>query len=124
MAPPFDETRFFAAIEGKRKAEGLSWRELGRRLKLSPSTFSRLSRGRRPDVETFLRLVGWLDMPAELFVRGEKPLPRKRKSTMAEIARALRQDPLLDAEGVAPLEEVLRVLYARFSLSRERRSRG
>src|SRR6266571_5994846 len=91
MAIAFDDVTFFETVEQRREAEGLSWRQLGRQLGLSPSTFSRLARGRRPDIETFIKLLAWLDLPADTFMRGAAPTAREAdQDTVAVIAAALR----------------------------------
>jgi transcriptional regulator with XRE-family HTH domain len=117
MAQAFDEVAFFQAVEARRQAEGLSWRELGRRLGLSPSTFSRLSRGRRPDVETFVTVLAWLDVPADAFIARTPGSPAKkgRALPLRVIGAALRDDPRLSPEDVQPLEDIIRVAYNRFS---------
>ena len=108
----FDDQAFFDAIEAKRKSEDLSWREVGRKLKLSPSTFSRLARGRRPDVDTFFRLLAWLNMPAEHFMKGQTE-SAKPQDTISTIRAILRADRAISAEGVDALEQVVRVVYSR-----------
>lgn len=114
----FDDAAFFDAIEAKRKSEGVSWREVGRALKLSPSTFSRLSRGRRPDVDTFFRLLAWLNLPAETFMKGSsEPKPQ---DTLSAIRAALRADRAIPAEGVDALEQVVRVVYTRMKSTKAR----
>lgn len=110
----FDESAFFRAVEQRRAAERLSWRELGRKLGMSPSTFSRLSRGRRPDVDTFLKLLAWLDMPADAFVIGELPKASSAEDPLALISAALRKDPNLRPDAVAPLEDIVRIAYNSF----------
>jgi transcriptional regulator with XRE-family HTH domain len=112
----FDDAAFFDAIEGKRKADGLSWRELGRVLKLSPSTFSRLARGRRPDVDTFFLLLAWLNTPAEQFMKGAPEA--KPQDTLATIRAILRADRAIPAEGVDALEQVMRVVYTRLKTTK------
>ena len=47
-------------VRGARAAEGLTVRDLGRRLGVSAATVSRIEHGRIPDAVTFLRLVDWL----------------------------------------------------------------
>lgn len=110
----FDEAAFYKAVQGRLSSEGLSWRELGRRLELSSSTFSRLARGRRPDIDTFLRLLSWLEMPARAFVRGVKAKGGSKHGGMSMIATTLRQDPTLRPEDVGPIEDIVRVAYNRF----------
>jgi transcriptional regulator with XRE-family HTH domain len=115
MGPTFDDAVFFEALERRRQAEGLSWRQLGRRLGLSPSTFSRLARGKRPDVETFIKLLAWLDVPAATFMRGES-MPSSGNAdsdTLAVIATALRSDPSISRDAAGALEQLLRVAYSR-----------
>jgi len=111
----FDETAFYRAVDDRRAAEQLTWRELGRKLGLSASTFSRLSRGHRPDVETFVRLLVWLNMPAAAFLtRTAETDQADSESALTAIAVALRQDPRLRPEDVAPLEDIVRIAYRRF----------
>lgn len=59
---------FHAALDAKRQSIGWSWRNLAFALALSPSTFTRIASGRRPDVDTFVALLRWLDAPAERFM--------------------------------------------------------
>lgn len=114
MGPTFDDAAFFEALEQRRRTEGLSWRQLGRRLGLSPSTFSRLARGKRPDVETFIKLLAWLDIPAAMFMRGES-MPSSEntdRDTLAVVATALRSDPSISRDAAGALEQLLRVAYS------------
>ncbi len=114
MGPTFDDAVFFEALERRRQTEGLSWRQLGRHLGLSPSTFSRLARGKRPDVETFIKLLAWLDVPATTFMRGG-PMTSSRsadKDTLAVIATALQSDPSIPRDAAGALEQLLRVTYS------------
>ena len=111
----FDAERFFDTVESRRKAEGVSWRQLGRHLNLSPSTFSRLAKGRKPDVDTFLKILYWLNLPADSFmIRSDPPPTRSSEDALSGIAAALRRDPSLRREDVEPIEEIVRVAYNRF----------
>ena len=120
MPVEFDAAGFFRSVEFRRQKEGLSWRELARKLELSPSTFSRLAQGRRPDVETFVRLLAWLEMPAESFMlnsQGGKD-GANRPDALSAISSALRGDPRLNPEDVEPIEEIVKVAYRRFAVTR------
>jgi len=98
MDVSFDDAGFYQAIETRRQSENLSWRQLGRKLGLSPSTFSRLARGRRPDIETFLRLLAWLNLPAEAFMKNlSETSTNPTQDTLAVIATALRRDRAIPA---------------------------
>jgi transcriptional regulator with XRE-family HTH domain len=111
----FDDAAFFEALERHRQEEGLSWRQLGRQLGLSPSTFSRLARGRRPDIDTFLTLLAWLDVPASSFMRGAGTGSDDTvgPDTLGVIASALRSDPAIEADAAGALEQLFRVAYGR-----------
>lgn len=106
-----DGDRFFRAVDRRRVDEGLSWRELARRMELSASTLSRLARGRTPDLDTFLRLIAWLGEPAEAFITVLDP--SVRRDTLSEIARALEDDPALGAEDVNAINQIVKVAYRR-----------
>ena|SRR5579864_2134173 len=106
----FDQEGFFAAIDAKRSGEGLSWRRLATQLGLSASTFSRMARGHRPDVETFLRLVDWLGTPPLTFIRGGTR-STTGPDTLTAISIALRGDGALGREQAESLEEIVRVAY-------------
>lgn len=111
----FDDIVFFEALDRHRQEEGLSWRQLGRQLGLSPSTFSRLARGRRPDIDTFLKLLAWLDVPASTFMRGAASGSNDAvgPDTLGVIASALRSDPAIPADAAGALEQLFRVAYGR-----------
>ena len=113
MDVSFNDEAFFGAIERRRQAENLSWRQLAKQLNLSASTFSRLARGRRPDVDTFLRLIAWLEMPADRFMTDRRGAGTPRESdTLDVIADVLRADQTLPADGAGALEQLMRVAYA------------
>lgn len=65
-----DIEALYVALDGKRRQCGLSWRRLAYQLAISPSTFTRLMRGKRPDVDTFLTILSWLEMTADIFMKG------------------------------------------------------
>ena len=111
----FDSDRFFREIDRKRRDESLSWRELARRLAISPSTFSRMSQGRKPDVDTFVALVSWLGAPASSFVLGPELPSQPSPDTLSQIGAALRRDSSLDSDAAEALEDIMRVAYRRFS---------
>lgn len=114
MGASFDDEGFFRALENKRQRLGTTWRAVARDLDVSPSTFTRLARGRRPDVDTFAKLVAWLGLPAEQFIAG---LPDKHSTAerdpVALLASALKTDPSITREDATALEDIFRVAYTR-----------
>jgi len=112
-----DVEAFYAALDAKRQDEGLSWRELARSLKFSPSTLTRMAQGQRPDVDTFATLVRWLGMSADAFMR---PTPKKREeiNAVAMISSYLRADRNLDPKDAEALEDIVKAAYRRLANKR------
>lgn len=106
-----DVDALYAVLDRNRQAVDLSWRELARELEVSPSTFTRMAQGRRPDVDTFATLLRWLNLPAATFMRpnehGEEPEPIAMISSYLRSARSIRP------EDAAALEEIIQVAYRR-----------
>ena len=107
-----DVAALYAALDQKRRAEGLSWREVALALQLSPSTFTRMAQGHRPDVDTFATRLRWLGMPADAFMRSTTeraaaPEPLAMISSYLRSARRLRPE---DAEA---LEDIIQAAYRR-----------
>lgn len=50
-------------LDGRRRQYGLSWRQLADELDVSPSTFTRMKAGGKPDVDGFLAMSAWLNAP-------------------------------------------------------------
>jgi transcriptional regulator with XRE-family HTH domain len=107
-----DVEALYAALDNKRKAHGTSWREIARRLDVSPSTFSRMAQGRRPDVDTFATLLRWLGMPAEAFMRGPTK-PAATEEPVAMVSSYLRSARNVKPEDAEALEDIFRAAYTR-----------
>lgn len=107
-----DPGALYAAVDQKRSAEGSSWRELAGELKVSPSTFTRMAQGRRPDADTFATLLRWLNMSVEEFLR-----PRANGSVeqepMAVISSYLRSAKNIRPEDAEALEDIIQAAYRR-----------
>ena len=56
----------YGVLDGKRKAQGLSWAALGRELGVQSNVFSRMSHGGAPDSHTLGCLLIWLGWAPEL----------------------------------------------------------
>jgi transcriptional regulator with XRE-family HTH domain len=107
-----DVEALYAALDNKRRAHGTSWREIARQLEVSPSTFSRMAQGRRPDVDTFATLLRWLGMPAESFMRGTKATA-DAEEPVAMVSSYLRSARNVTAEDAEALEDIFRAAYNR-----------
>jgi transcriptional regulator with XRE-family HTH domain len=109
-----DVVAFYAALDAKRQAEGLSWRELARHLGISPSTLTRMAQGKRPDVDTFASLLRWLGMPADAFMR---PVAKEKEepNAVAMISSYLRADRNIAPKDAEALEDIVKAAYRRLT---------
>jgi len=55
-----DVPALYAALDLIRSHQELTWRDVAARTGLSPSTFSRLAEGRKPDADGLCTLIAWL----------------------------------------------------------------
>ena len=65
----FDVTALHAALDSERRARRLAWKDVALQSGVSASTLTRLSQGRRPDVNSLAALTGWLGISADRFMR-------------------------------------------------------
>jgi transcriptional regulator with XRE-family HTH domain len=100
----------YSALDSKREAERLSWREVARETGVNHSTFTRLSQGKRPDVDTFMTLTGWIGLSPDRFVEGDEPAVVEEE-TVAVISTYLRADRSLKPKSARAIESVLRAAY-------------
>ncbi len=101
-----------AALERRRQARGQSWREVASELDLSPSTFSRLAAGHRPDVDAFATMLRWLDLEAKDFMSpapssGAEPSPEP----LAAVSSVLRSSRGVSEEQAEALEDIFGAAY-------------
>lgn len=114
--PAFDADAFYETIDGERRSRGLNWKELAGEARVSQSTLTRLGQGKRPDVDSFARLVAWGGFPADQFVVTPKKQPSG--GFLTNLPTYLRSDPNLDEKGVQALETIIKAAYDQFRQSR------
>jgi len=100
----------YAELDGKRRTEGKSWRDVAQELAISPSTFTRLAQGRRPDLETFGKMVDWLGVSADHFF-SSSARGADNEDTLAVISSYLRADRALRPESADAIETIMRTAY-------------
>ena len=108
----FDGEAFFAAIDGERIARKLTWKKVAEGAQVPASTLTRMSQGRRPDVDSLAALCAWSGLKAEDFTRGEGQ--RQTAEPLAQITAHLRADPKLSKEGAQALEMLIKTAYQQF----------
>ena len=105
----FNVESFYSALDSHRQAKGLTWREVSEQSGVSQPTLSRLSQGKRPDVDGLALLLAWSGLDAAFFLPGSSsPEP------LAQITANLRADRNLTRESAEALEQIIRVAYQQF----------
>lgn len=109
-AKEFNNAGFFRALDAERVARGLTWKQVAKQAEVSASTFTRLSQGKRPDVDSLSALIAWSGLDSRQFLGGDAPVS---PSTLTEVLAQFRADPNLSPESATALEEVVKATYER-----------
>lgn len=109
----FDSRAFFAALDAERAARHLTWKDVAQQAGISASTLTRMSQGRRPDVDGLATLLAWSGLDVASFIRSSQPA--HAPATLARITTELRSDPLLSEDSQSALEEIVRTAYSRLA---------
>lgn len=104
----FDAVAFFVALDEVRGSRGVTWRTVAGESGVGPSTLTRLSQEKRPDVDSLARLVNWAGLRADDFL---KRTTAGNEAPMAMISSLLRGDKNLTPEAATALETVLKATY-------------
>lgn len=104
---------FFSALDAQRQARRLTWKKVAEQSGVSASTLTRISQGRRPDVDSMAALCDWSGLAADDFVRREHQGEKRSPEPLTQITTYLRADPNLSEEGAAALETLLKTAYER-----------
>jgi transcriptional regulator with XRE-family HTH domain len=115
----FDVSALYSALDSERMARNLNWKEVSAESGVSASTLTRLSQGRRPDVDSLAALTAWLGIPADRFMT---PRPRTcgTGSPLTQISIIIRDDPDLNPDAATALEELVKATYARLRVQKEK----
>lgn len=108
MTAQFDNESFFAALNAERLSRQLNWKEVAAEAGIQASTITRMSQGKKPDVNSLAALLAWSKLKAETFVSIEypgEPLP------LAQITALLRADPNLTRDKAVVLEKIIHSAY-------------
>jgi len=105
-----------ALLRAKRGAKGL--RAVAQEITdkygpVSSSTLSRIEQGNVPDLDTFVRLCKWLEIPTERLMYGFKESkPSHRQQDTSEVIKAhLRADRTLDPNTADALMKMIQLVY-------------
>lgn len=108
----FDAEGFYRALDATRQARSMTWKQVAAASGVSASTLTRMSQGKRPDVDSLAALAAWSGLGADRFVRATDA-GRPNTEPLALIAAQLRSDSRLTAEAATALEEMIKATYER-----------
>jgi transcriptional regulator with XRE-family HTH domain len=108
----FDVEAFYAALDSQRTALNMTWKDVAAEASVSASTLTRMSDGKRPDVDGLAALLRWSGLRAETFIR--KTENQGKPETLAQVSAVLRADRTLSKESAAALDQIFRAAYRRF----------
>ncbi|AFY92336.1 helix-turn-helix domain-containing protein [Chamaesiphon minutus] len=108
MANYLDMDKLANLVRNKRLTRGLreTAKEIGN---VSPSTISRVENGKTPDMETFLALCDWLEVPAAELIKNTED--EKAPNTPEAITIHLRADRNLDPAIANALASLVTAAY-------------
>jgi transcriptional regulator with XRE-family HTH domain len=117
----FDLNAFVLALDAERRNRGLSWRQVADETGISASTLSRMTQGKRPDVDGFAALTAWSGVDSNHFIRPSRRT-RERPATLSAVSAAFHSDPHLSEEAARLLDDLVRTVYKRLRTSRAAKS--
>ena len=74
----FDMTAFHLALNGVRRAKGLTWQDVAEKSGVNASTLTRIGQGKSPNLDNLAALAMWSGLSLDMFVTGDarpKPTP-------------------------------------------------
>ena len=110
MRGEFDMASFYAALDAHRVSLGLNWKDVASESGVNQSTLTRISQGRRLDIDGLALLLTWSGLDAADFLKNRPGAPEP----LAQVTALLRADKNLKPESADALEQIIKVAYARF----------
>jgi transcriptional regulator with XRE-family HTH domain len=121
METTIDVPRLFAVLDDRVTTDGISWRQAAGLIGVSPSLLSRLRNGQRPDLDAYAKIVRWLGLSADEFLRDTGDgTPQPELTT--QVSALLRARTDLGEDDKKYLEEIFRssLVHVRKSRSAEK----
>ena len=108
-AASFDGGAFFAAMDAERQARQRTWKQVAEECGISASTLTRMSQGKRPDVDGLAAMVAWSGLDMDQFVRSASA--KEEPEPLAVISSCLHSDPRLNEEAAVALDQMVKAAY-------------
>lgn len=102
-----DIAMLYAVLDVTLTQRGVSWRQAARQMGLSPSTLSRLGRGHSPNIDAFVTMLQWLNLPASAFTVDAGRRDTQRPTLAAELAAVLHSRDDLHQRETEHLQEII-----------------
>ncbi|MEO6301908.1 MAG: helix-turn-helix transcriptional regulator [Bacteroidia bacterium] len=110
MATTLNSELLAGMLKEKRGNKGL--REISKETGgISPATLSRIEQGKIPDVDTFIKLCGWLETPTDTFIVDKRNFDLK--SNKDQIVAHLRADRELGINTINMLVQMIDMAYSK-----------
>lgn len=87
-------------LREKRGERGI--REVAKEIGISPATLSRIENGHVPDLETFSKLCGWLELDPSELIGGTR-----KSATTKQVAVHFKKESTLKPETAQALSELI-----------------
>lgn len=108
----FDGEGFYAALDAARSERKVTWRKVAEQSGVSASTLTRISQGKRPDVDSLASLCSWASLSADDFWRSEdRTHDRNSEQALSKALMLFRADPNLGPEQAKALEKIIQSAY-------------
>ena len=109
MSTTLDTAKLSEVLRSKRGNKGLRAvaAEIGN---VSAPTLSRIEQGKIPDVETFIKICNWLEVPTDFFIINTNL--EERISSKEHVVAHLRADRELSQDTIEMLVKMIDLAYA------------
>lgn len=110
MSAKLETSKLAEMLKKKRGSRGL--REVAKEIsnkagEISPSTLSRVEQGNLPDIESYITICKWLEVPTSFFTEDNN----QEYSPQQQILSHLRADKDLPADTSAALVQMINLAY-------------
>jgi transcriptional regulator with XRE-family HTH domain len=113
MASKLDSEMLASTIKSKRGNLGL--RDAAMQIGISAPTLSRIEQGNLPDIDTYVKICEWLNVPTDFFTRAKSDF-----STQETVIASLRAEKTLSPETVESLVNFINLAYQQVKFSNQK----
>ena len=104
-----DGDKLYNALDSQRNLKSLTWGQVAEKAGISASTLTRLSQGKRPDVDSLAALCTWAGLDTDKFYIVEGKMGTSEPLT--EIIGFLRADENLSKDAAEAMTQLITTAY-------------